>query len=247
MKAYDIEYSIKGSDLQFVEITLEPGQQVYSEPGSMMYMQQGVQMSAKISDGSEKNSGVLGSIIGAGKRMITGENVFLAFYKNNSSALKKVAFASEYPGKITPVNLADVGGKIYCQKGSFLCSTMGTALGIGFVKKFNAGFFGGEGFILQKVEGTGTIFIHACGTVEEIELAKGETMYVDTGSLVGFQNGVDFDIEVVRGFRNMLFAGEDLFLTKLTGPGKVWMQSIPYKRFVANIYNTMLRASRKKN
>lgn len=247
MKAYDIEYQIKGSDLQFVEITLDPSQQVYSEPGSMMYMQQGVQMFAKISDGSEKNSGVLGSILGAGKRMMTGENVFLAFYKNNGTSPRKVAFASEYPGKITAINIAECGGKIYCQKGSFLCSTMGTALGVGIVKKFNAGLFGGDGFILQKIEGTGTAFIHACGTVEELNLAAGETVYVDTGSIVGFQGGVDFDIETVKGFKNMLFAGEDLFLSKLTGPGKVWMQSIPYKRFVANIYNTIVRSSRKKN
>lgn len=247
MKAQDIEFEIKGSDLQFVEITLQPTQQVYSQPGSMMYMEQGVQMLAKISDGSEKNSGVFGSILGVGKRMLTGENIFLAFYKNNGSKPHKVAFASEYPGKITAVNLSEVGQKIFCQKGSFLCATMGTALGVGITKKFSAGLFGGEGFIMQKIEGTGTAFIHACGTVEEKTLGKDETIFVDTGSLVAFQNGVDFDIEIISGFKNMLFAGEDLFLSKLKGPGKVWIQSIPYKRFVNNIYLTLLNQFKNRN
>lgn len=240
MKAQDIEFEIKGSDLQFVELLLQPNQQVYSQPGAMMFMEQGIQMLAKISDGSEKNSGFFGSIMGVGKRILTGESIFLAFYKNNGIKPHKIGFASEYPGKITPINLSEHSGKILCQKGSFLCSTMGTALGVGITKKFNAGLFGGEGFVLQKIEGSGTVFIHACGTVEEKILAKDETIFVDTGSIVAFQDGVEFDIEVVTGFKNMLFAGEDLFLSKLKGPGKIWLQSIPYKRFVNNIYTTIL-------
>lgn len=236
----DIQFEVKGADMQYVEVLLKPGQSVISQPGTMMYMEQGVQMSTKFSDGSDKHSGLLGTIAGMGKRYMAGEDMFVTFFTNNDNKDHLVAFAGGYLGRIQDVDLRECGGEILCQRGAFLCSAKGTAISVGLSRKLGAGLFGGEGFILQKLAGDGTVFIHASGSIEELTLQKDQVLYVDTGSLVGFQKGVDFDIQVVKGVKNMLFGGEQLFLTKLTGPGRVWIQSMPYGRLVGMITLSVL-------
>lgn len=231
-KSHEIEYEVKGADMQYVEVILDPGETVVSEPGAMMYMEQGIQMKASFGDGSEKHKGILGSLVGAGKRYFAGEKMFMAMFTNNASERHKVSFAGPYPGRIQPIDLADHSNQIYCQRGSFLCGAKGVALEFGWSKRIGFGLFGGEGFVLQKISGDGLAFIHASGAIEEKSLKEGETVYIDTGSLVGFQAGMDFDVQVVKGLSNMLFAGEDLFLTKITGPGKVWIQSMPYSKLL---------------
>jgi uncharacterized protein (TIGR00266 family) len=233
--SHNIDFEVKGNDIQFVEVTLDPGEEVVSEPSSMMYFDQGIQMSTRMGDGSEKNSGLFGTIAGAAKRMLTGETIFLNFYSNKAKTRLRCAFSGAYPGQISAINLKENNGSIYCQRGSFLCAAKGTSLGVGFTKKLGAGFFGGEGFILQKVEGDGMCFIHAGGSIEEITLAPNQVIYIDTGSLVAFSKGIDFDIETISGVRNILFSGENLFLSKLKGPGKVWIQSMPYGRILSQI------------
>ncbi len=235
--AHDIDYEIKGADMQYVEVTLDPGETAISEPGVMMYMEEGIQMKASFGDGSEKHKGVLGSIMGAGKRYFAGEKLFMTMFTNNDATKRhSVSFAGSYLGRIQPIDLKNLsGGGIYCQRGAFLCGARGVALEFGFARKIGFGLFGGEGFVMQKITGQGLAFIHASGAVEEKVLGKGESIYVDTGSLVGFEMGVDHDIQVVKGLSNILFAGEDLFLTTLTGPGKVWIQSMPYSRLLGRI------------
>ncbi len=230
------EYAIKGNDIQFVEITLAPGQTTIGETGAMMFMEEGIQMQTKLSDGSEAGSGLLGSLVGAAKRKLAGENSFLGHFTNNhANKNHSVTFSAPFPGHIIPVDLNDLGTPILAQKGAFLCCAEGISVGIGYTKRLGAGWMGGEGFILQKIEGRGTAFIHAGGSVETRTLAENETIYVDTGSIVAFQQTVDFDIQMISGIRNVMFGNEDMFLSTLTGPGKVWIQSMPYYRLVNTI------------
>lgn len=239
-KSHDIEYQIKGADLQYVEAILDPGETIIAEPGSLMYMEEGIQFNTKVGDGSDKHSGVLGTLIGVGKRLIASEGLFVTFFTNNTTATKKVAFAGQYPGKISPIDLKEIGGQLLCQKGTFLCGAKGVAVEFGFSKKIGFGIFGGEGFVMQKLSGDGVVFVHAAGGVEEKTLAANESVYIDTGCLVAFASNMQFDIKMVRGIKNIFFGGEDLFLTTITGPGKVWIQSSPFNRFAGTITNMVL-------
>jgi len=241
MHSHDIDFIIHGADMQFVEMSLDPGEVVVGETGAMMFMDDGIGMSTKMSDGSEKNSGIFGSLMGAAKRSLTGEKFFMTFFTNQGHRKARLAFAAPYPGMIIPIELDKIGTPVLCQKEGFLCGTKGISIGLGFTKRIGAGLFGGEGYILQKLEGNGVAFIHSGGAILERNLGVGQKISVDTGSLVAFQASVDFDIKMVRGFSNMVFGGEDLFLTELTGPGKVWIQSMPYPRLVLNIRNTLFK------
>ncbi len=238
--SHGVEFIIHGDDMQFVEMLLDPGEVAIGEAGAMMYMEQGIQMETKMSDGGENSKGVFGKVMGAAKRSMAGEKMFMTFYTNNGHGKLNVAFAAPYPGEIIPIDLNQLGGMIYCQKEGYLCGTSGVNISLGFTKRIGAGMFGGEGYILQKLSGTGLAFIHAGGSVIEKDLSAGQTLYVDTGSVVGFQGSVTFDVKMVQGVANMMFGGEDLFLSTLTGPGKVWIQSMPYFRLVSNIKQTML-------
>ncbi|QNB45378.1 TIGR00266 family protein [Thermanaerosceptrum fracticalcis] len=220
-----ISYRIYGDDMQLVEIELDPGEGVRAEAGAMTYMTQGIEMSTSSS----------GGIMGGLKRVITGESFFIISFINNGRGKQQVAFGSPYPGKIIPLQLRELGGTFLCQKDSYLCSALGIEINVAFTKKIGAGFFGGEGFILQKLSGDGLAFVHAGGTVIKKELAPGETLRVDTGCLVAFASTVDYDITMVRGFKNMLFGGEGLFLATLTGPGLVYIQSLPLSRLADRI------------
>jgi uncharacterized protein (TIGR00266 family) len=229
-----IEYTIFGDDLQMVEIQLDPGEAIRAEAGTMIYMEKGVEM----------HTGTGGGIFKGVERIFTGESFFITSFLNSAKELKKVAFAAPYPGKIIPLDLTEVGGSFICQKDSFLCAAQGIEIEIAFSKKIGAGLFGGEGFILQRLVGDGLAFAHAGGTIIEKELKKGEILSVDTGCLVAFSPSVDYDIEFISGFTNALFGGEGLFLAKLTGPGKVYLQSLPLSRLAdriaaaANLYST---------
>ncbi|MEM5947538.1 TIGR00266 family protein [Spirochaetia bacterium 38H-sp] len=220
-----IDYEIFGDDMQIVEITLDPGEAVRAEAGAMMYMDEGIVMQTKMD----------GGIWGGFKRMLTGESFFITNFINESNKIKKVAFAAPYPGKVVALDLAQFGGSFICQKDSYLCSAYGVDIDVVFTKRLGAGFFGGEGFILQKLSGDGLAFVHAGGTIIKKELASGETLRVDTGCVVAMQPGVDYDIRFVSGFKNALFGGEGLFLTTLTGPGLVYLQSLPISRLADRI------------
>lgn len=230
-----IDYQIFGDDMQFVEIELDPREAVVGEAGSMFYMEDQIQMETIFGDGSASNSGLLGSLLGAGKRLITGESMFTTVYSNQSSGKRKVAFGAPYPGRIIPVHLDQIGGTLLCQKDAFLCAAKGVSLGIAFQKRLGAGFFGGEGFILQKLEGDGLAFVHAGGALIEKNLQPGETLRVDTGCVVAFTSNVDFDVQFVGGVKTALFGGEGIFFTTLRGPGKVWLQSLPLARMANRI------------
>lgn len=242
MNSHEIDYQIYGEEMQYVEIELDPYETVIAEAGSMMMMDSGVEMTTIFGDGSHKEAGgsIWDKVLSAGKRLITGESLFLTAYTHISSGKKKVCFASPYPGKIVPLDLGPLGGKVICQKDAFLCAAKGVHVGIEFSQRLGRGFFGGEGFILQKLEGDGMAFMHAGGHVTERELALGEVLLVDTGCLVGFTQDVDYDIEMVKGVRNMIFGGEGFFYARLEGPGKVWVQSLPFSRMADRV----LRASR---
>lgn len=250
MSNHVVDYRVFGNEMQYVEIELDPQETAVAEAGAMMYMDMGIQMSTHLSDGSEKNSGVLGTMIGLGKRALTGENLFMTFFTNKGQSKLRVAFSAPYPGKILPINLAQAGGVILCQKGSFLAAAKGVAIGVGLTKRISTGLFGGEGFILQKLEGTGNAFVHAGGMITELDLAPGQTMYVDTGSMVALQPTVDFDIQLVSGIKSMFFGGEGYFLSKLTGPGKIWVQSMPFSRLMSiiklNVYQGLRKELKKK-
>lgn len=241
-----MQYTIYGGDIQFVETTLPPGDAMVSESGAMMYMDQGMQMQGMVGDGSQRNSGLLGSIIGLTKRKFMGENLFITRFMNKGTVPHKIAFSPAHQGVIIPIKLQECGGTVMCQKGAFLCATMGTEINIGFTKRLGAGFFGGEGFILQKLEGDGIAFVTAGGSIKEMSLMPNEKLYVDTGSLVAFQSSVTFDIKAILGIRNLMFSGEDLFLTEMTGPGKVWIQSLPYSRMVSYLHKSLQRVKRNK-
>jgi uncharacterized protein (TIGR00266 family) len=229
-----IDYLIHGDDMQFVEIELDPGEAAVGEAGVMMYMQHGVQMDTVFGDGSQQG-GFFSKVLGAGKRLLTGEGLFTTIFHNEGSGKQRVAFAAPYPGKIVPVRLAEIGGTLICQKDAFLCAAKGVSLGIAFQKKLGAGLFGGEGFIMQKLDGDGMAFVHAGGTLLEKVLAPGETLRVDTGCVVAFQPTVDFDIQYVGKVKSALFSGEGLFFATLRGPGKVWLQSLPLSRLANRI------------
>ena len=230
-----VDYEIFGTEMQYVEVELDPGEAAVGEAGVMMYMQEGVQMDTIFGDGSAQQGGFFGKLMGAGKRLITGEGLFTTVFHNEASVKRRVAFAAPYPGKIVPMNLAHLGGTLICQKDSFLCAAKGVSLGIAFQKKLGVGLFGGEGFIMQKLEGDGMAFVHAGGTLMERTLAPGETLRVDTGCVVAFQPSVDFDIQFVGKIKSALFGGEGLFFATLRGPGKVWLQSLPLSRLANRI------------
>lgn len=230
-----IDYQIFGDDMQYVEVELDPNESVVGEAGSMFYMEDQIRMETIFGDGSASNSGLLGSLLGAGKRLITGESMFTTVYSNQGAGKRKVAFGAPYPGKIIPVKLDQIGGTLLCQKDAFLCAAKGVSLGIAFQKRLGAGFFGGEGFILQKLEGDGLAFVHAGGALKERVLQPGETLRVDTGCVVAFTADVDFDIQFVGGVKTALFGGEGIFFTTLRGPGKVWLQSLPLGRMANRI------------
>jgi uncharacterized protein (TIGR00266 family) len=235
--AHEIDYEVIGEEMQFVEITLDPGEACVAEAGSFMYMDPGIEMQTIFGDGSAKSEGggFMGALLGAGKRILTGESLFMTLFGNGAGGRQKVAFAAPYPGRIVPIDLKQ-HGNILCQKDAFLCAAKGIAVGIAFQKKLGAGLFGGEGFILQKLEGDGLAFAHAGGTVVKRELAAGERLRLDTGCLVAFDEGVDYDIQAVPGIKTALFGGEGLFYAALTGPGTIWMQSLPFSRLASRVY-----------
>ena len=232
MASHEIDYQIHGDALQYVDIELDPGETVIAEAGGMLYMEEGITFETRMGDGS--SSGVMGSLFGAAKRMLTNESLFLTHFTNKGRGKQRVAFAAPYPGHIVPVDLATVGGEIICQKDAFLCAALGTELSVAFSKRIGAGFFGGEGFVLQKLKGDGKAFLHAGGSVVMKEL-RGEQLRVDTGCLVGFQKGIDYDISMSGGLTSMLFGGEGLFLATLEGHGKVVLQSMPLSRLADRI------------
>ena len=236
-RADAIDYQIYGSEMQFVEVHLDPGETVIAEAGGMMFMTAGVQMQTVLGDPSAPQGGFLQKAMSAGKRMLTGESLFMTTFTANLSAGRRetVAFASPYPGKIIPMHLGQMGGELICQKDAFLCAAKGVQIGIAFQKKIGAALFGGEGFIMQRLTGDGLAMIHAGGTIIEKELAHGETLKLDTGCLVALMPSVNYDIQFAGGIKNALFGGEGLFLATLTGPGKVWMQSLPFSRLAGRV------------
>ncbi len=240
LTADEIDYEIFGDDMQFVEITLDPDEVVVAEAGAMMYMTRGIEMQTVFGDPS-KQQGMLGKLLDAGRRMITGESLFLTTFGATGVQREQVAFAAPYPGKIIPVDVAEVGGEILCQKAAFLCAARGVQIGIAFQKRIGAGLFGGEGFILQRIQGDGFAFLHAGGTIIRKELAPGERLRLDTGCLVAFQPSVSYDIQLAGGIKTSLFGGEGLFLATLTGPGTVWLQSLPFARLAGRIAGTFAK------
>ncbi|MBE1301786.1 MAG: TIGR00266 family protein [Alteromonadaceae bacterium] len=234
MNCHEIDYEILGSSMQMVEVELDPQETVIAEAGAMNYMEDGIEFESKMGDGSDPEQGFMGKLFSAGKRMITGESLFMTHFTNQGYGKKRVSFASPFPGTVIPVDMAKIGHEITCQKDSFLCAALGTKIDIAFNKKLGAGFFGGEGFILERLQGDGMAFIHAGGTVVEKQL-NGETLRVDTGCIVGFSGGIDYDIQMVKGLRSMFFGGEGLFLATLRGHGTVWLQSLPFSRLADRI------------
>lgn len=239
MASHQLEYEILGASAQSVEIILDPGETVIAEAGAMNYMTDGVRFETRMGDGS--SSGLLGKLWSAGKRMLTGESLFMTHFSNAGKGQARVAFAAPYPGTVVPIDLAQVGGRLICQKDAFLCAAHGTSIGISFAKRLGAGFFGGEGFILQKLEGDGLAFVHAGGTVIRKEL-NNETLRLDTGCLVAFSSGIDYDIALAGGLKSMLFGGEGLLLTTLKGTGTVWIQSLPFSRLAERVYAATVQA-----
>ena len=232
--ADDIDFEIKGAEMQFVE--LDPGESAVAEAGSMMFKHADVTMSTVFGDGSQaQSSGFLGKLASAGKRLLTGENLFMTVYTHEGRGKARVAFAAPYPGHILAMRLGELGGRLICQKDSFLAAAKGVSIGIHFQKKIMTGLFGGEGFIMQKLEGDGWVFIHAGGTVVERELGPGEVLHVDTGCIVAFMPTVDFDLERAGNIKSMIFGGEGVFFAKLSGPGKVWLQSLPFSRLAGRM------------
>jgi uncharacterized protein (TIGR00266 family) len=239
---HEIDYQIHGDDMQFVEIELDPLESAVAEAGGMMFMEEGIEMETIFGDGSQQQSGFLGSLLGAGKRLLTGESLFMTVFSNRGAGKKRVAFGAPYPGKIIPVHLPQVGGELVAQKDSFLCAAKGVSIGIAFQRKIGVGLFGGEGFIMQRLQGDGWAFLHAGGTVVKRALAPGETLRVDTGCIVAFQPTVHFDVQFVGGIKTALFGGEGLFFATLRGPGDVWLQSLPLSRLADRIVASAPRA-----
>lgn len=240
-RAHEIDFRIMGEDLQFVEVDLDPGESAVAEAGTMMYMTPGIQMETIFGDGSQQqSSGFMGKLLGAGKRLLTGESLFMTVFTNGApSGIHRVAFAAPYPGRILAMDLKVLGGELICQKDSFLCAARGVALSIAFQKKIGVGLFGGEGFIMQRLQGDGLCFVHAGGMLHTLDLKAGETLRVDTGCLVAMQPHVQYDIQLVGGVKTALFGGEGLFFATLTGPGRVWLQSLPLSRLADRIYKAI--------
>ncbi|MCC4585582.1 TIGR00266 family protein [Xanthomonas melonis] len=238
-RADEIDYRIVGNDMQFVEVELDPGESAIAEAGALMYKDAAVQMDTVFGDGSHAGqsggSGLMGKLLSAGKRVVTGESLFTTVFTHAGSGKAKVAFAAPYPGTVLALRLSEHGGQLICQKDSFLAGARGVALGIALQKKILTGLFGGEGFIMQKLEGDGWVFVHAGGTVVERELGPGERIDVDTGCVVAYHAGVDMDVRRVAGLKSMFFGGEGVFLATLTGPGKVWLQSLPFSRMAGRM------------
>lgn len=234
MKSHEIDYKIIGNDMQVVEVELDPGETVIAEAGSMNWMDQHVRFEAKMGDGSNPDQGILGKLLSAGKRALTGESIFLTHFTNDGQSVQQVAFAAPYPGQIIPLDLSAIGGEILCQKDAFLCAALGTQVTIAFSKRLGAGFFGGEGFILEKLRGDGRAFLHAGGAIVKKEL-NGETLKVDAGCIVGFTAGIDYDIQRAGNLKSMFFGGEGIFLATLRGTGTVYLQSLPFSRLADRI------------
>jgi uncharacterized protein (TIGR00266 family) len=234
---HEVDYKVYGEDLQYVEVELDPQEAVVAEAGGMMYMEDGIEMETIFGDGSaeQQQGGLMGALMGAGKRLLTGESLFMTVFQNRATGKRRVAFAAPYPGRIVPVHLADLGGELIVQKDAFLAAAKGVSIGIAFQKKLGVGFFGGEGFIMQRLQGDGWAFIHAGGMLMDRQLGPGETLRVDTGCIVGFQPSVEYDIQMVRGIKSALFGGEGLFFATLKGPGKIWLQSLPFARIANRI------------
>jgi uncharacterized protein (TIGR00266 family) len=232
---HEVDYQIHGNEMQFVEVELDPNEAAIAEAGGMMHMEDGIAMETIFGDGSQQQGGLLGMIAGAGKRLLTGESLFMTVFANRTSQKRRVAFAAPYPGKIIPVRLADFGGELIAQKDSFLCAAKGVSIGIAFQKRLGAGLFGGEGFIMQRLTGDGLAFLHAGGSIHERVLAPGEVLRVDTGCIVAFQPSVEYDIQFVGNIKTAFFGGEGLFFATLRGPGKIWLQSLPLSRLAGRI------------
>ena len=230
-----IDYQVHGDDMQFVEITLDPGEATVAEAGGMMYLEEGIAMETIFGDGAAPSTGFVGALLGAGKRLLTGESLFMTVFQNQSAQRRRIAFGAPYPGKIIAVNLGSMGGSLIAQKDSFLCAAKGVSISIAFQRRLGTGLFGGEGFIMQRLDGDGFAFIHAGGTLLERNLAPGETLRVDTGCIAAFQPSVDYDIQYVGGLKTALFGGEGLFFATLRGPGRVWLQSLPFSRLAGRI------------
>jgi uncharacterized protein (TIGR00266 family) len=234
----EIDYQIFGEDMQFVEIELDPGEAAVAEAGAMMYKDTTISMDTVFGDGShaQASGGFMDKLVGAGKRLVTGESLFITVFGHTGPSGKaRVAFAAPYPGTIIPLTLKNFGGQVICQKDSFLCAARGVSVGIHFQKKILTGLFGGEGFIMQKLEGDGLVFLHAGGTIVERDLKAGESLQVDTGCLVALTNTVSYDVQKVGGVKSILFGGEGLFFANVTGPGKVWLQSLPFSRMAGRM------------
>ena len=239
-----VDYTIHGDDMQFVEVELDPSEAVIAEAGGMMYMDDGIAMETVFGDGAPQTGGLMGALLGAGKRLLTGESLFLTVFQNQGAVKRRVAFGAPYPGKILPVHLAELGGELIAQKDSFLCAAKGVSIGIAFQRRLGAGLFGGEGFIMQRLTGDGWAFIHAGGTLYERTLAPGELIRVDTGCIVALQPSVEFDIQYVGGVKTALFGGEGLFFATLRGPGRIWLQSLPFSRLAGRIVAAAPRPGR---
>ncbi|MBK6543943.1 MAG: TIGR00266 family protein [Saprospiraceae bacterium] len=232
---HEIDYRIFGEEMQYVEVELDPGETAIAEAGSFLMMEDGIRMATIFGDGTQQETGFMGKVFSAGKRLLTGESLFMTTFTNEGGGKARVSFASPYAGKIIPLDLSLLDGKVIAQKDSFLCAAMGVSIGIELQRKLGTGIFGGEGFIMQKLEGDGMAFVHAGGFVKELNLGVGETLRIDTGCVVAYTNRVDFDIEFIKGIKNMVFGGEGLFYAVLRGPGKVWIQSLPISRLAARI------------
>lgn len=231
-----IDFEIRGAEMQFVEVELDPGEAAIGEAGSLMFMDSGIAMDTVFGDGAQQSGGFFGKLMSAGKRLVTGESLFTTVYTNQGSGKLRVAFAAPYPGKILPMDLRQLGGTLICQKDAFLCAARGVSLGIAFQQKLSVGFFGGEGFIMQKLDGDGLAFVHAGGTVVRRELAPGQSLLVDTGCVVAYTPNVNFEVQYVGKVKTALFGGEGLFFAKLTGPGTVWLQSLPFSRLASRVF-----------
>ncbi|WP_157264962.1 TIGR00266 family protein [Azohydromonas aeria] len=231
-----VDYEIRGAEMQFVEIELDPGEAAVGEAGSLMFMDAGIGMETVFGDGGRQAGGLFGKLLGAGKRLITGESLFTTVYTNQAHAKQRVAFAAPYPGKILPMDLRQLGGTLICQKDAFLCAARGVSLGLYLQQKLSVGFFGGEGFIMQRLDGDGLAFVHAGGTVVRRDLQPGQTLLIDTGCVVAMTPGVNFEIQYVGKIKTALFGGEGLFFARVTGPGTVWLQSLPFSRLASRVF-----------
>jgi uncharacterized protein (TIGR00266 family) len=241
---HEIEYKIIGEDLQYVEVELDPNEATVAEAGGMMYMDDGIEMETVFGDGSQQKTGFMGALMGAGKRLLTGESLFMTVFYNKSSQKRRIAFGAPYPGRIVAVHLSEIGGELICQKDSFLAAAKGVSIGIAFQRKLGVGLFGGEGFIMQRLQGDGWAFVHAGGMLQERTLSAGELIRVDTGCIVALQPSVQYDIEYVGKIKSAIFGGEGLFFATLRGPGRIWLQSLPLSRLANRIVQAVPRIGR---